>query len=62
MPGKTTCPRCGNIGLVRVEHVIQAGKSYRSFVCMDCMYQWQVLETGEHAPAPKSPERPDRSR
>jgi transposase-like protein len=62
VPGKTTCPRCGKIGLVRVEHIIHAGQSYHSFECMDCTYQWQVLDTGEQAPTSDSAERPDRSR
>jgi hypothetical protein len=54
-----TCPRCAVVGQVRVEHVIQGGKSYRAFECDACGHQWSVLETGEHAP---STERPDRSR
>ena len=62
VPGKTTCPRCRNVGFVRVEHVIHGGKSYRSFECLDCTHQWQVLETGEHVPSTDRAERPDRSR
>jgi predicted RNA-binding Zn-ribbon protein involved in translation (DUF1610 family) len=62
VPGKTTCPHCGKVGLVRVEHVIHGGKSYNSFECTDCMHQWQALETGEHVPISDHPERPDHSR
>jgi transposase-like protein len=64
LPDKTTCPRCSTVGLVRIEHVIQAGHSYRSFECHACGHQWRVLETGEHVPHKQddTTERPDRSR
>jgi hypothetical protein len=48
---------------VRVEHVIQGGKSYGSFECLACAHHWQVLETGEHIPSlTDTLDRPDRSR
>jgi hypothetical protein len=63
VPGKTPCPRCGVVGLVRVEHVIKGGKSYRSLECMSCRHQWQALETGENVPNRDRPgDGPDRSR
>jgi hypothetical protein len=59
----TLCPRCGQTGLVRVEHVIQGGRSYRVHDCVGCAHQWRVLETGEHVPSGTTDqERPDRSR
>jgi hypothetical protein len=50
------------VGQVRVEHVIQGGKSYRSYDCTSCSHQWRVLETGEHMPTTSDLDRPDRSR
>ena len=55
----TPCPKCTDVGHVRVEHVIHGGKSYRSLECQPCGHKWNILETGEHVP---SSERPDRSR
>jgi len=63
VPGKTTCPRCGEVGCVRVEHVIQGGKSYRSVECLSCGHQWRDLETGgTSASADQNGARPERSR
>jgi hypothetical protein len=61
MAGKTTCPRCGRVGQLRVEHVIKGGKSYRSCECTACGHHWQLAETGEHVPS-TTDDRPDRSR
>lgn len=57
------CPRCTGRH-VRVEHVIQAGRSYRAYLCAACSHAWRVLETGEHVPTidPDRSEQPDRSR
>lgn len=65
MSDVTVCPRCVIKGAVRMEHVIQAGHSYRSLECLNCGHEWRVLETGEHVPKSDSvaPEdKPDRSR
>jgi len=48
-------------GHTRIEHVIHAGHSFRSFECLSCRHQWRVLETGEDVPT-KDGDRPDRSR
>jgi len=55
------CPKCTETGTgrLRIEHVIQGGKSYRAVHCDACGHNWNVLETGEHVP---SSDRPDRSR
>jgi hypothetical protein len=36
---------------MKIEHVIQAGRSYRVCVCSACSHEWRVLETGEHVPS-----------
>lgn len=63
MPEKNPCPKCAVIGHNRMEYVIHAGQSYRSFECQACGHQWRVLETGEHVPTTREDiDPPDRSR
>lgn len=63
MPLSTSCPKCSVTGMNRIEHVIHAGHSYRSFECGACGHQWRMLETGEHVPTKDTDsDRPDRSR
>jgi hypothetical protein len=64
MPFGKPCPRCQQVGLVRLEHVIHGGKSFQLLDCNGWGYQWRVLETGEHVPSKLTDKtnRPDRSR
>ena len=61
MARKVSCPKCTVVGQVRIEHVIEGGKSYRSVECAACGHKWTVLETGEHLPSADAPS-VDRSR
>ena len=35
---------------MRIEHVIQGGKSFKVFDCAACSYQWTIAETNEQVP------------
>jgi predicted RNA-binding Zn-ribbon protein involved in translation (DUF1610 family) len=46
------CPRCGKVGLVRVEHVIRGHHATRSYDCGACEHTWTLPEP---PPAPAKP-------
>ena len=37
----TPRPRCGDIGLVRLETVVRGGVVYQHFYCKRCDYSWR---------------------
>jgi transcription elongation factor Elf1 len=51
MTDRTPCQRCGKIGFVRLEHVIDHGKSTTLFYCGSCNQRWEVLDEERHGPA-----------
>lgn len=61
MPDKISCPRCKKSGFVRVERVIKGTRTFRSYYCGSCNYQWEITENGTSQP-PEEGEKPDRSR
>jgi hypothetical protein len=62
-PRKKAGSRCRKVGLVRVEHVIPGGNSYRSIEYLICWYQWRALQSGDNVPSPNGAGGgPDRSR
>jgi hypothetical protein len=40
MPLNSPCPKCGKLGLIRMEHVIQGGRAMQVFYCGGCEYSW----------------------
>jgi transcription elongation factor Elf1 len=52
MTDRMPCRRCGKIGLVRQERVIDHGRSAALFYCGACNQRWQVLDD---AVAPAKP-------
>jgi hypothetical protein len=67
MPAQTPCERCGTVGFVRREHVIEKGKALTRFYCGHCNQTWEVVETPgteENIPADTNhrDEPPDHSR
>jgi hypothetical protein len=66
MPALTPCIWCGNVGMVRSEHVIRGSKADVVFTCGQCERSWRVPD-GTRASKPRAVRRtgadkPDRSR
>jgi hypothetical protein len=40
MTTRRQCPRCGEVGLIRAERVIQAGKGVTELSCGACEHAW----------------------
>ncbi len=45
------CPRCDQIGFVRLEHVITGTKASRAYFCGKCEHEWQTLDHPADTPA-----------
>jgi hypothetical protein len=46
MATRRQCPRCGQIGFVRAERVIQAGKGVTELSCGACEHTWTEADEG----------------
>ena len=55
MPHQIVCPKCGMLGLVRVEHIIRGNYATRRYECGGCEYAWM---TPEAPPPPAKPVQP----
>jgi len=64
LPAQTRCERCGTVGFVRREHVIEKGKSLMHYYCGHCNQSWDVVEADRDVPAVADDrdEGPDKSR
>jgi transposase-like protein len=62
MPDKTiSCPRCKKSGFIRIEHIIQAGRTVHSYFCGACTYRWEISEKETSKP-PKEGNKSNRPR
>ena len=42
MPERAICPNCGEVGLTRIERVIQGTHMFLSYYCGGCEHVWQI--------------------
>ena len=47
VPHRMACPRCEQVGLVRVETVIRGTKTSKLYYCGSCDYDWSIEDKPE---------------
>ena len=55
VPHQIVCPKCGTLGLVRVEHIIRGVYASRAYDCGACDFTWTMPE---QSPSPVKPAEP----
>src|SRR5688572_22362477 len=55
VPHQIVCPKCGTLGLVRVEHIIRGVYASRAYDCGACDFTWTMPDP---SPSPVKPAEP----
>src|SRR5687767_8975446 len=55
VPHQIVCPKCGTLGLVRVEHIIRGVYASRAYDCGACDFTWTMPEPSQSAVKPPEP-------